>query len=186
MKWLLAAVALAIAAMSGETAAYPLKSLYTTIDLKADCRVLKKHQDGNSWTCKGLDGWPVYVAEGDLRYFVSVGTGADKRRAATQTIPRFNTVFKGGSNRATLEWRIHTAGGKSVPHATILRYYWSSDGAKGQQLVVMKVTPTETCHAARINAAMPEALALARKIADEDARAFDCSGEPASHGLAKK
>lgn len=185
MKCLLAALALGLAAMSGEAGANPLKSLYTTIDLKSDCRVLKQHKDGNSWTCKGLEGWPVYLAEGDLRYFVSVGRSAEKRRAATQTIPSFNSIFKGQSNRATMEWRIHTAGGKSVPHATIVRYYWSTDGMKGQQLVVMKVTPAETCHAAHINAAMPEALALARKIADEDARAFDCSGEPAVHGARK-
>lgn len=182
MKWLVPGAALVIAGFAGHASANPLKSQYTTIDLKTDCRVTRKHQDGNTWSCKGLDGWPISIAEGDLRFFVSVGKGAEKRRAATQTIPQFNSIFKGESNRATMEWRIRSVGGKSVPHATILRYYWSTDGMKGQQLVVMKVTPNETCHAAHINAAMPDALALARKVADEDTRTFDCKGEPVAHG----
>jgi hypothetical protein len=43
----------------------------TAIDLK-ECKVVKRHSDGNTWSCNGLAGYPLYYAEGDLRTFVSV------------------------------------------------------------------------------------------------------------------
>ena len=78
---------------SGPAAANPVKSLYTTVDLKV-CRQVKRHRDGGAWRCEGLGGLPVYVAEGDLRQFVSVGADAQKRRAATQTLGAFNSIFR--------------------------------------------------------------------------------------------
>jgi hypothetical protein len=162
--------------------ANPLKSQYTTIDLKA-CTKLKAHPDGASWRCPGLPGYPVYVAEGDLRTFVSVGTGAEKRRAAEQTLGPFNTIFAAGSRRATIEWRFNRKGGTIVPYATILRYYTKSDMGRGEVLVVTKVSPSQTCQVAYIDAlATPEAMVLAHRIADETARAFDCGKEPATVG----
>ena len=56
-------------------AANPVKSLYTTVELKA-CKQVKRHRDGGAWLCEGLAGLPVYVAEGDLRQFLSVGADA--------------------------------------------------------------------------------------------------------------
>ncbi|HRD78555.1 MAG TPA: hypothetical protein PK264_21890 [Hyphomicrobiaceae bacterium] len=174
----LAAAALAAALVPAFAAANPQKSVYSTIDLKRDCRIVKKHQDGNSWSCKGLTGYPLYVAEGDLRFFVSAGASPEKRRAATQTLAGFNSIFKDDkTNRATLEWRVANPGPKATPYATILRYYLSVDGKKWQTLVVMKVTPTETCHVAHVDAALPNAVAVAREIAD-GAAAFDCTKEP--------
>ena len=159
-------------------AANPLKSLYTTIEL-SQCRRISKHPDGGAWLCKGLEGWPVYVAEGDLRTFISPGASPEKRRAATQTLGAFNAIFNGKGKRATLEWRIDRQDGKHVPHATILRYWTNRDGVRGQVLVVSKVTGTETCHVAYIDAvANPDAIATARAIADGPARTFDCSHEP--------
>jgi len=179
MKWLVPGAALVIAAFAGHASANPLKSQYTTIDLKKDCRVTKKHQDGNTWSCKGLEGYPLYVAEGDVRFFVSAGRSPEKRRAATQTLAGFNTIFKDDkSDRATLEWRVAMKGRKAVPYATILRYYLSVDGKRWQTLVVMKVDDKETCHVAHIDASMPDALVVARQVADGEARTFDCSKEP--------
>ena len=74
-------------------AANPVKSLYTTVELKA-CKPVKRHRDGGAWLCDGLAGLPVYVAEGDLRQFLSVGENAQKRRAATQTLGAFNTDLR--------------------------------------------------------------------------------------------
>ncbi|HEX4892098.1 MAG TPA: hypothetical protein VFV47_02340, partial [Hyphomicrobiaceae bacterium] len=88
----------------GAGSANPLKSLYTTIEL-AQCRRISKHQDGGAWLCRGLEAWPVYVAEGDLRTFVSSGASPAKGKAATQTLGAFNTIFNGKAKRATLEWR---------------------------------------------------------------------------------
>jgi hypothetical protein len=162
--------------------ANPLKSQYTTIDLKS-CTRLKAHADGSAWRCPGLPGYPVYVAEGDLRTFVSAGANAEKRRAAEQTLGPFNTIFPAGSRRTTLEWRFNRKGDAVVPYAIILRYYTRNDTGRGEVLVVTKVSPAQTCQVAYIDAlATPEPIVLAHKIADETARTFDCGKEPVTAG----
>lgn len=177
---ILAAALACLLAVPG--AANPLKSLYTTIDLR-QCKQTSKGPDGGAWLCPGLEGYPVYVAEGDLRMFVSVGRSPEKRRAAAQTLAPFNSLFQGKSERATLEWRIVRKGGKPVPYATIQRYFTKNDTGAGEVLVVTKVTPTEDCHVAHIDAlANPQAIALARKIADEETKSFDCKSEPTKAG----
>lgn len=155
------------------------KSQFTTIELKS-CTIAQKHRDGNVYSCPGLDGYPVYYAVGDERTFLSVGPDARKRRAASQTLPEFNSIFRGKGSRATLEWRIAPKSGKPVPYATILRYFTSANGHKGEVLVVSKVTEKESCHVAYVNAlGNPGAIAVARRIADTAARQFDCRNEPA-------
>jgi len=163
-------------------AANPVKSLYTTVELKA-CKRIKRSRDGGSWRCEGLPGYPVYVAEGDLRHFVSAGPEPEKRRAATQTLGSFNSIFEHGSDRATIEWRFDRRGEQQIPYAIIVRFHTSRDGRKGDVLVVSKVSATETCHVAYVDAlANADAIALARQIADGRARTFDCRGEPRAEG----
>lgn len=163
-------------------AANPVKSLYTTVDLKV-CKQVKRHRDGGAWRCEGLDGLPVYVAEGDLRQFVSVGANAEKRRAATQTLGAFNSIFEKGGSRATIEWRFNRRGERKLPYAIIVRFHTSRDGRNGDVLVVSKVSDTETCHVAYIDAlANRDAIALARQIADRQATSFDCRKEPHTEG----
>jgi len=60
-------------------AANPVKSLYTTVELKS-CKPVKRAKAGEGWHCEGLPGYPVYVAEGDLRQFVSTGKDAEHRK----------------------------------------------------------------------------------------------------------
>ena len=163
-------------------AANPVKSLYTTVDLKI-CKQVKRHRDGGAWRCAGLDDLPVYVAEGDLRQFVSVGANAEMRRAATQTLGAFNSMFEKGSTRATIEWRFDRRGERKLPYAIIVRFHTSRDGRNGDVLVVSKVSDAETCHVAYIDAlANPDAIALARQIADRQAKSFDCRQEPHTEG----
>jgi hypothetical protein len=167
-------------------AANPVKSLYTTVELKA-CQPLKRHGDGDAWRCQGLPGYPVYVAEDALRQFVSTGKDAEHRRAATQTLQPFNTIFDGGNGRATIEWRFERRGEGQIPYATIVRYHTSGQGRRGDVLVISKVTPRETCHVAYVDAlANSNAIALARRIADAEARIFDCSQEPRAVGAQGK
>jgi hypothetical protein len=159
-----------------------VKSLYTTIDLKA-CKKVRRHRDGGAWMCDGLAGLPVYVAEGDLRQFVSVGAEAQKRRAATQTLGAFNSIFETGGTRATVEWRFDRRGERKLPYATIMRFHTSRDGRRGDVLVVSKVSDAETCHVAYIDAlANRDAIALARHVADRQSKSFDCSREPRTEG----
>lgn len=182
------ACALAIVALlaPGPAAANRVKSLYTTIELKS-CKHISRHQDGGAWRCDGLAGYPVYIAEGDLRQFVSVGENAEKRRAATQTLGPFNTIFERGKRRATIEWRFVRRGERQIPYATIVRFHTSAAGRKGNVLVVSKVSLSDTCHMAYIDAlANSDAIMLARQIADDKARSFDCSNEPSPAGATGK
>jgi hypothetical protein len=162
------------------------RSTYTTIDLKV-CKVVRKSADGAIWRCLGLPGYPVYLAEGDDRMFVSVGAFPEKRRAAKQTLKPFNSIFPAATSRATIEWRVSRNGRKAQPYATIIRYYTSSETAKGQVLVVSKVTPAETCHAALIDADVnADAIERARLAADTTVQRFSCSGVPAIEGARGK
>ena len=167
-------------------AANPVKSLYTTIQLKA-CKHIKRHRDGGAWLCDGLAGLPVYVAEGDLRQFLSVGADAPKRRAATQTLGAFNSIFENGSDRATIEWRFDRRGERQIPYAIIVRFHTAQDGRKGDVLVVSKVGAAETCHVAYVDAlANSDAITLARFVADKQAKTFDCRNEPHTEGATGK
>ena len=179
----LAIAALLVPALGHAPAdAYRVKSVYTTIDLKA-CKKVRRHRDGGAWMCDGLAGLPVYVAEGDLRQFVSAGAGAEKRRAATQTLGAFNSIFETGGTRATVEWRFDRRGERKLPYATIMRFHTSRDGRRGDVLVVSKVSDAETCHVAYIDAlANRDAIALARHVADRQSKSFDCSREPRTEG----
>ncbi|MEQ1649097.1 MAG: hypothetical protein ABL898_10955 [Hyphomicrobiaceae bacterium] len=167
------------------------RGIVTTIDLKA-CKLVKKHADGNSWICKGLSAYPVYVAEGDLRFFVSVGVAPEKRRAAQQTLKPFNTLFPGKTTRTSIEWRVGGTSAARTPYATIIRYHTMRDEQGGQTqrgevLVVSKVSAEETCHLAVIDAlATPNAMEMARRIADERASPFSCKDDPKIEGQTGK
>jgi hypothetical protein len=175
-------VAAAFAFAPAPARSNPVKSLYTTVDLKA-CKRLERHRDGGAWRCEGLPGWPVYVAEGDSRHFVSAGPDAEKRRAATQTLGPFNSIFERGSDRATIEWRFDRRGERQIPYAIIVRFHTAVDGRRGDVLVVSKVSAGEACHVAYIDAlANADAISLARRIADGRARTFDCRREPRVEG----
>jgi len=185
---LTSAAVLALLAAGGVAVANanPPRSQYTTIELKA-CKIVRRHPDGNSWLCPGLEGHSVYFAEGDHRTYVSYGRAPAKHRAAAQTLGAFNSLFPGKVSRATVEWRISQKSNKVVPHAAILRYFTSVDGRKGQVLVVTKIGANESCHVAHIDAlANPDAIAIARRIADDVAPKFDCKTDPQTEGAKGK
>ena len=188
----------------GPASAGPVKSEYTIVELKR-CKPIKEpkaegaategEDQGASWWCPGPKGYKLYLAEGDLRFMMAYGKKAKEQRAATQTLPRFNSIFPDDqTERATLEWRTRYLKGKWTPFATILRYF-TYDGdqdppVRGQVLVVAKVGPkagADACHVAYIDAlANPDANALAQKVADEKAEAFDCMKDPEVVGLTGK
>ena len=177
----------AAAMLAAEVAdANPLKSRLTAIDLKA-CNLISRHRDGAAWRCQGLPGYPVYIAEGDLRQLLSFGIAAEHRRSATQTLAPFNTIFE-GKIRPTIEWRIVTdVRGRELPYATIVRYHTSREGAKGEVLVITKVDAQVSCQLAMVDAAAnDDAMALAREWADQNARKLACPDKPAVLGKAGK
>ena len=168
MRPVLVAVA-ALAAVAMPAAAAEFQSAYTDINLD-DCLVMESDDFGTSWACPGYKGMPVYVAESDLRFFLSYGFGADKEPAAEQTLPPFNYLGP------KVEWRLTNASGGWRPFATIVRYFvgGGEGAAPGQVLVVTRIEPGATCHTAYIDAlANTDANELARKAADAR-KAFAC------------
>lgn len=167
---LLLAATLAASFLSFGATAEEISSVYTTLKPKAceDVTPTEAREYGSAFTCKGYDGMVVRVAESDLRMFVSYGPDAATQTAAEETLPQFNTIGE------TLEWRL--ADGK--PFATILRFHWDSDNGQGSTLVVTKLGKTDACHVAYVTATgNPNANVLARKVADTEARGFDCAKE---------
>lgn len=128
---------------------------------------------GGRFLCAGYNNSVVFVAEGDLRMFVSYGGQAMQERAASQTLPQFNTI------NSTLEWRVTNQTGNWVPFATILRWETQvGDGSApdGEVLIVTKLEPGNTCHVAYIDAKLtPNANEVARLFADNQVADFDCA-----------
>lgn len=169
---------LAVAMMAGMAApasAQTVISSYTDVDLDL-CTIARSDDFGSTWACPGYNGIPVMVAEGDLRFFVSYGLTSTTERAAEQTLPPFNHLGP------RIEWRIGQVDGRITPFATILRFFVARpDGepGEGQVLVVTRLGEDATCHVGYVDAlANPDANALAREVADERARGFDCANEP--------
>lgn len=176
------ALAVGVVGMA-HAAVHKRTNLFTSLEA-ADCKVTKRHADGNAYDCRGLPGYPIYFAEGDLRSYMSFGAKPDTRRAAKQTLAAFNTPFEQGHRRATIEWRFVERFGRQLPYATIVRYFVSRDGARGQILVVTRVTEREACHVAYVDAVSnPDAIQIARRVADEVAPGFDCKAEPSFAGV---
>jgi hypothetical protein len=150
---------------------------YTSFDADKTCRHMrgKGEEDYGSWRCAGYAGIDIYLSAGDQRMNVSFGPSASRELAASQTLPPFNSAYKG-----VVEWRI--AGGK--PFAAILRWNVRLPGdertASGRVLVVTRLNPGGVCHVgyvdARTNANPNE---VARHLADTKARAFKCDSDKA-------
>lgn len=155
-----------------------IDSIYTEINLD-ECLVLNADDFGASYTCPGYKGFPLWVAEGDLRFFVSYGFGAPDELAASQTPPSFNNI------NSTLEWRLTNSSGDWKPIATILRWFTQigdSSEPDGEILIVTKLEPGNTCHIAYIDAKLtPNANVIARQFADTEAVDFDCATDEAHH-----
>jgi hypothetical protein len=170
-------LSLCLPALAAVPAAAENASAYTKLNLDA-CRAIPPATDdpleSGAWWCDGHAGIPVYVSEGDLRFFVSYGEGAPDELAAKTTLPSFNHIGE------TIEWRL---GPDGTPFATILRFFTSTgDGAPdGQVLVITRLGgPGQICHLGYVDARTnPDANALAREVADNGATGFDCGRDTA-------
>jgi len=171
-----------------------IRSETTVIELDK-CVKAATHRDGGEWNCGGgFKGYEVYFAEGDLRQFLAYGKNAKKQASARQTIPQFNSIFKGDAAQAEIEWRVRGTGAGRQPIATIVRYYTDSgmgEGAKDRSevLVVTRLGKPDgivACHVAYVDGlANRDALELARSAADEHGGSFDCKKDPMRLGKAR-
>jgi hypothetical protein len=166
---------LAVAHFNSPAAAQTVESVYTALDLEK-CRHVKGKdvEDYGEWRCNGYAGIAVHVSAGDQRTYVSFGSNAKKEPAAKQTLASFN------GEGQKIEWRAERgADNKIKPYATIM--HWSTtvssgdEPVKGEVLVVTRLAPGRVCHVGYVDAkANPDANALAKKLADENARKFRC------------
>jgi hypothetical protein len=173
-----ATIVLGLYVLADAASASPVRSRLTTIDLPA-CTPLRREGGVRTWRCNGLRGYPVIYSEADDRAYISFGADGAKRLAARQSLLPPNTIFEAPGHRATIEWRFRRIGNADVPYATIIRYFTSGNSGKGEALVVTKVSASEACHVAYLDAkANAEAMALARQAADELARGWSCAPQP--------
>lgn len=183
------AVAGLFAAVPSPAAAQAIRSDYTSTAEKA-CKTFAKNKpsDEMPWSemsCPGRAGFVVRLFDADLRMTVSVGrtmAEAEKEPAASQGFGPFNQA------KDTVEWR--SIAGK--PFAIIQRWTIADSENPDKSgrpksvpiLVVTRLPPGPVCHVAYIDGqANSDANVLARKAADENARAFKCdTGEIAIVG----
>lgn len=157
---------------AGVGEAAELRSEYTDVNIE-QCTMLDSDL-GSVWACPGLRGYPVMIAEGDLRMFVSFGLDPGSEKAAQETLPPFNRL----GNK--LEWLRDAEDDTAPPVATILRWYTQREQgeSEGQVLVVTQLKPGATCHIAYVDAlANADANALARTAAAEMAGTVDCENQ---------
>ena len=179
--WLTGAVVVALLAGPATSVTLFQKSAYTTIDPKL-CQTAGITTTGTAFLCPGLDGYAISIAEVNGRTFMAAGINPQQTRAAQQALNATNTPLR-KSGRATVEWRFTIKDQHRVPYAMIVRYFTRSQTARGEVLVVTKIAGSLACHVAYIDAlANEDAIVLARQIADERARAFDCTAAPTIEG----
>jgi hypothetical protein len=173
-----AALICANAGLISDANAQTIGSFYTSTAPK-DCHVSSAGNgvdDSTIRICPGKAGLKVLVSEDDLRETVSVG----RNRAAADSEPAAEAGF-GPFNwtTTTVEWR--ALDGK--PFAIIQRWHIAHNNDEDKDgrpiakplLVVTRLPPGPACHVAYVDAqANPNPNELARKAADELARAFDC------------
>lgn len=154
-------------------------SSFVKLDLDK-CTIINEDEESQSVTrhCNKLMFLlDLYVAEGDLRYYIGYGTNGREQRAFQQTLGPFNTIHD------VLELRFRPDGIANTPYAAILRYFTAPgdeepEGRQGQVLVVTKLQNGEACHIAYVDALANEnANELARNAADGLADSFDCEND---------
>lgn len=174
----IAALLLTVPGLIGPANAQTIGSTYTSTAPR-DCRMIGKPSELDGSTtrvCPGKAGWVVAISEDDLRETVSVGRNraeAARQPAAQVWFGPFN------STTDTVEWR--AADGK--PFAIIQRWHIADIGDEDKSgrpiakpmLVVTRLPPGAVCHVAYVDAqANANPNDLARKAADDFARAFKC------------
>lgn len=168
-------LALALCGVSAAPAG-AVDARYSELDLDA-CETLESFEEGvgAALRCDGLDGVPIFVTEGDLRFDVDFGVPDEH----VDTFMPFNSVG------TTVEWRVEDG----VPFAAILRFTLENiedplTGSRGSVLAVHKVGREEAagCPLAYVDAVLnPEANVLAAQVADGFARAFRCGVDRATY-----
>ena len=151
----------------GATSGAAVQSRYTQI---AGCETLETFEEGGGSVqrCPGVQGVPLFVSEGDLRYDVDAGV----RNDAFETPGGFNALGE------TVEWRLRDG----RPFAIIVRYRVEGPdgtaGARRSDLAVIRVgrDGAPGCLVGYVGAdAAPDQNTAARRLADRAAATYACA-----------
>ena len=135
-----------------------------------DCKITSETDTLIDFRCPGVFGVDVWFLIGAARWFV----------AFHESEPA-GLVLKQGFNRAhhpdlQIEWRFD--GNRPMAAIQIWRFYDGDELDEGAY-VITKIDGDSVCHMGLIDIAEnPDALALARKLADSSAVAFSCENDP--------
>jgi hypothetical protein len=147
-------------------------SVYTDLDLDR-CRRTQVAAEGESaqWRCPGYGGVPLVVLLGDGRFDIDAG--------ADNGVWESSAVFNNPGPR--VEWRVRRG---ARPHAIIYRLRLTGDGNEGRSVLGVETISYDVrsggrqgwagCLVAWIDGGVPNANAVARRIADRMDRRFRC------------
>jgi hypothetical protein len=157
-----------------------ISSVYTDLNVEKDCTTFAVNEEGGEFAnlaCNGYGGYPVLIYQADLRESIHYGFP----KAGDHIWESFAAFNSTGPK---IEWRVSKDGGRTIPFATIHRWYVSdpeNPEKTVEVLVVAKVGQVgeqEGCAIGLVVASgNPKANETARKIADEQARGFACDGD---------
>lgn len=178
MRTLLSVFAMLLACLPA--GADTVSSAYTDLNVDRDCAVFSINEEGGAFAnmvCPGWRGYPVLIFSGDLRESVFYGFmpgGASP--PAWESFAAFN------STGPRVEWRVRTGKTRTVPFATIHRWFVNEDpdnpSKATEVLVVAKVGQVEEREGCVVGLVLAtgnrNANAEARRIADERAQGFRC------------
>ena len=164
-----ASVVLTVLASWQAGQAQPNQSVYTSLDAK-QCRTLKSDaSEAGDYLgrCKGIDGYSLLLAEGDLRQNLTVVTPSGTKHS----LELWNVISGGFSSLGPkAEWRVSTQGKTVVPVALIVRFNASEDPENSKKitsyLAVTKITNSEICVTHKIGPGA-QANEEARRAADD-------------------
>ncbi len=157
---------LAIFLLAGSAHAETMSSVYSDFDIdKCKKTTVSEPDEGGQWNCKGIKGFDVFYAEGDLRGTLSFGPNANYQCSQSQSFGHFNSPGK------KIEWRLKN--GK--PIATIVRWFTDNGEPGGKQnwLVVTKLNGKDACRTAIVDTKLSKANLVAQQKADKSAN-FNC------------
>ncbi len=178
MRTTATSVAMLALALGGSTAARAgeSSSVYTDISEK-HCKVLpasgEPGDEEDGLRCKGPGGYELLVLYGDLRATVTV-VAPDGKQHPLDYWSVVTHAFSTLGPRA--EWRVHTDGRVTVPHALVVRVNAQEDAERPQRktswLAVAKITPGKICVTDRIKPGAAQNVEA--RIAADDAGSKVC------------
>ncbi|MHB2267584.1 hypothetical protein [Aliihoeflea sp. PC F10.4] len=175
-------ILIAAALLCATAARAEIVSEYTDFDADGGCSMFRAAPDGEGdWAdliCAGYRGYPVIVTYTDLRYVAYYGLPPEGQ------LPRQAGFHPFNHPGTRIEWRMDRGERVEEPFAAIHRWFISTgeEGARDMEiLTVSKVATMQDRAACFVGFVMasgnPEANVEARRIADENARDFDCASD---------